>query len=38
MNNVIKRLVLMLIIVYAPSAMAKLNVFACEPEWGALAQ
>ncbi|EDN67981.1 conserved hypothetical protein [Beggiatoa sp. PS] len=38
MTNAIKWFALVLIIAFAQPATAKLNVFACEPEWGALAK
>jgi len=37
MNRVLKTLMVMLMFVIATPAMARLNVFACEPEWQALA-
>jgi len=38
MKNAIKLFALLLTIAFAQPATAKLNVFACEPEWGALAK
>ncbi|MEN8216763.1 MAG: zinc ABC transporter substrate-binding protein [Pseudomonadota bacterium] len=38
MKNAIKLFALLLTIALAQPATAKLNVFACEPEWGALAK
>jgi zinc/manganese transport system substrate-binding protein len=38
MKNAIKLIALLLTIAFAQPATAKLNVFACEPEWGALAK
>ena len=38
MRNIIKLLTLLLTIAFIQPTMAKLNVFACEPEWGALAK
>jgi zinc/manganese transport system substrate-binding protein len=38
MTNAIKCFTLLLFIALAQPATAKLNVFACEPEWGALAK
>ena len=38
MKHIFKALSLSILLVTAQSAQAALNVFACEPEWGALAQ
>ncbi len=38
MNSIFRLFLLPFLVVFSSSASAALNVFACEPEWGALAQ